>query len=648
MTWDRDDPSAEAKLNLKVGAELEAQLTLRPWTEEDRLRAGHWLISQALALDLFDIKDGFPKISDKWLPELDWIREEMIRAHPVHMPVFEPPPDWTSWWMECPGRIRIPFVRRDWWPEHRDAVVERLKNPEWEHSKGVSVVQSVPFRVDQPMRLLVEHYGPEVMGHTYQKRWDDERTVADDIMTAKYLGDRAFYIPRNCDKRGRVYSICHFNYERGDTVRSMIKFANGMRLGGHIEQLEIHCANCEGSTDKKRRSERLKWVAENRADIQRIASDPFGTVDLWRHADSPFCYVAACRELAAAWKDPENFVTHLPIGFDGTANGLQHLALLILDPVAGRMVNLITFIDEEKRVICDLEPPQDVYSIVAAKAVELLKLDDHEHARWWRDRLDLLKPRQVRKLLKQPVMTYAYSVTLEGATQQIADAYGDLRLNEWPAKGAFRYLAEKVLEACRLLLPGPARVMDYIQALAKDRLDQGLFLEWVSPSGFPVLNRYHELKEPERFNLITYGKRVRHNLAVEFKDEPWETKTLNAAAPNFVHSFDASHLVRVVNAANREGITDILPVHDCYHFLAPQAARGSEIILEQLWQLYDYSQPLAELHSDNVSNPDLFPVPPRGVEYKWADGTRYILPDGSKARIVLLPRMLPFAENAFG
>jgi hypothetical protein len=61
----------------------------------------------------------------------------------------------------------------------------------------------------------------------------------------------------------------------------------------------------------------------------------------------------------------------------------------------------------------------------------------------------------------------------------------------------------------------------------------------------------------------------------------------------------------------------------------------------------EYSQPLADLHRDNVSNPDLFPVPPRGVPL-WAEGTRVVMPDGSKARVVLLPRMLPFAENAFG
>jgi hypothetical protein len=122
------------------------------------------VIAQALGLDLFDISDGFPRISDKWLPELDRIREEMIRAYPAHMPAFEPPPDWTGWWMECPDRVRVPFVRKDWWPEHRAAITERLKNPEWEPAKAANALQRVPLMVDPVMRDLVERFGPDVMG----------------------------------------------------------------------------------------------------------------------------------------------------------------------------------------------------------------------------------------------------------------------------------------------------------------------------------------------------------------------------------------------------------------------------------------------------------------------------------------------------
>ena len=59
-------------------------------------------------------------------------------------------------------------------------------------------------------------------------------------------------------------------------------------------------------------------------------------------------------------------------------------------------------------------------------------------------------------------------------------------------KGAFGYLAKKVLEACGLELRGPKRVMDYICAAAEHCTEQGRFLEWTSPSGFPVSNRYQK------------------------------------------------------------------------------------------------------------------------------------------------------------
>jgi hypothetical protein len=54
----------------------------------------------------------------------------------------------------------VPFVRKDWWPEHTDAIVERLRDPEWEHSRAVSAVQRVPFKIDQrPYGRIPEKQG---------------------------------------------------------------------------------------------------------------------------------------------------------------------------------------------------------------------------------------------------------------------------------------------------------------------------------------------------------------------------------------------------------------------------------------------------------------------------------------------------------
>jgi hypothetical protein len=67
----------------------------------------------------------------------------------------------------------------------------------------------------------------------------------------------------------------------------MIKFANGIRLGGHIEQLEIHCANCEGSTDKKKRSERLKLVVKPTFEVKESSAEAkkLGNAPRWRNHD---------------------------------------------------------------------------------------------------------------------------------------------------------------------------------------------------------------------------------------------------------------------------------------------------------------------------------------------------------------------------
>jgi DNA-dependent RNA polymerase len=645
--WDRNDPSVAAKLKLKLGDELYERMCLEkmvllPWTEEQRLRAGDWLLSQALALDLFttDTEDGFPAISPKWKPDVDRMREEMIWADPVHMPHLKPPPDWTRWWNQYDDRLRAKFVR-DWRPETKAAITAAFDDPNWEHAKGVNALKKVPLQIDPTMLALVERFAVDVMGRTGDQRKADQFTVDADLCDAKWCGNRAVWLDYNCDRRGRLFAIQHLNFMREDHVRSLFKFANGMRLGPEgTYWLEVHCANCEGSTDKKRREERIKWVAENRQKIQNIGNNPLGTFDLWKDADSPFCYVAACIELTKAWCDPKNFTTHLPVGFDGSANGLQHLALLTRDHQAAAMVNLVHCTEEDD--------PRDVYSAVIAKAIELLKADDHGLARWWCTGLDLLGDKRTRRILKQPVMTYSYSVTLEGATQQISTAFRRLRQHSWPPNGGFRFLAEKVMEACELLLPGPAEVMKYVRALAQHCIDHGRFLEWTSPSGFPISNRY-QVPNIVTFNLRRGSIRLRHNIADGATDEVKLPKALDSAAPNFIHSLDAAHLVRTVNASVSEGIADILTIHDSFYCLAPQATRFNEIILEELAALYE-GDPLAELRSQNVSdpsNPDLFPVPPKGT-LLLLDGKTISWKDGEAWRPELYPYEVHGAINAFG
>jgi DNA-directed RNA polymerase len=175
------------------------------------------------------------------------------------------------------------------------------------------------------------------------------------------------------------------------------------------------------------------------------------------------------------------------------------------------------------------------------------------------------------------------------------------------------FLTRAVRLACADKLPGPVRIMKYIRDLARYRFKQEKFLEWRSPTGFPVANRY------QYSNIVPldlcFGIRSRYKVADGATPEMNKSDILNGASPNFVHSLDAAHLIRTVLAANGEGIRDILPVHDSYSCLAPFARRFGQLIRRELAVLhagvFPGDDPLATLRAANVDDPNILPLPQR-------------------------------------
>jgi DNA-dependent RNA polymerase len=652
--WKGPPRSVQGKLKLKIGEDLYRRLRQdrvaslsRPkqnaqavhwhlwqaWSTKQKVNAGNWLLRQAMVLDVFGYdEDGLPCLSAEGEPHFEQLCKDLIAADPVYAPLLKAPAPWAGWDKSHDG-FRATFVR-GWGAETKAPIDVAFLNPCFEHAMGVNALASVPLRIDPVMLDLVKQFAVKIMGNEGQQRRADHFAVIADLEHAKWIGDRTFWNDYNCDFRGRIYALQHLNFGRADHVRSLFKFENGLKLANDaLRWLEIHCANCEGSSDKRSRKGRLEWVETNREDIMDIAADPFGTFHKWKDVSGkPFAYVAACRELKAAWDDPDNFVTHLPVGFDGSANGLQHLALLSGDVISALLVNLA--------LVADDDDPSDAYLHLIAKAVMLIEADASGDADWWRKRFKSLEDKDQRKLLKTPIMTYAYGVTVAGAADQIAEVYKSFRQNEMPTRAACRYLAEKVLLACEIELSGPAGVMNYLRRVAKYCTDQGRFMEWTSPSGFPVANRY------QKPNMITVncmcgGVRVRHDIADGVTDEIRKKKVSDSASPNFVHSLDAAHLIKVVNAAAGEGITNLLTVHDSFSCLAPQATRLHKIILDELSNLYINNDPLASLRSRNVSDPDILPVPPKGTMVGWQNGENI-------GRTSFSPWHVKNAKNAFG
>jgi DNA-directed RNA polymerase len=163
---------------------------------------------------------------------------------------------------------------------------------------------------------------------------------------------------------------------------------------------------------------------------------------------------------------------------------------------------------------------------------------------------------------------------------QINEKAEELRLIPLPPKAAVR-LRDHIWSAIEQVLPIAVKTREEIQKLADALLEPGrdrcgwqkrkdkrvpkyvfrappaTFMEWITSSGFPVANRYRKSKL-ERVALPFLGQKV--TIAEGYTDEVRRQKVKNSAVANFTHSLDAAHLVRSVNAAVANGITNIMTV----------------------------------------------------------------------------------------
>src|SRR5262245_16625937 len=235
----------------------------------------------------------------------------------------------------------------------------------------------------------------------------------------------------------------------------------------------------------------------------------------------------------------------------------------------------------------DEDAINDLYLTVENKVRGRLAESDDVEAQWWldHDRPGTNSPRLNRALIKQPVMTFSYGVTESGAKDQIKDEYKRLHGWEDGLDKKSRYLARLILRVAREELPRPAEAMKYIGRLADHCTRRGEPLRWTSPTGLPIGNRYYKSRT-KTVEMKIRGVRVEYRVADGWSSDILKGKARNSAAANFVHSRDAAHLIRSVNAAVREGITNVVCVHDCFGTTAPRMERFREIINREVMLVY--------------------------------------------------------------
>jgi DNA-directed RNA polymerase len=582
------------------------------WTKTDKLHVGTKLIDLMVQVtglcEIVMEKEGRKTVYNLCLSEKtqEWLERQHSRCEllsPIYMPMVCPPKDWShplgGGYLSGALNSRLamvkvwrnPNVLDELFNTHMPEVysaVNALQRTPWRINKGVhaiaaqlwassSSIGGLPDRDDLPLpptpSWLAEGMTHEDMTKQQKQAFNEWKAERAAVYTANarlrskrfsvsqqlWLGDKfsefeAIYFPYQLDFRGRIYAIPSLvNPQADDLGRGLLEFADGKPLGPEgWKWLAIHIANLFG-VDKVSYDDRLQWTLDNSDALLDSGLRPLDGEQFWTTADggaNAWQALAACREWAGYIMQGEDYVSHLPIGMDGSCSGLQHFSALLKDSQGGAAVNLVPG-----------EKPADIYTTVANKVIERLETLSEPEALAWRDKVK-------RSIVKQPAMTYAYSVTRVGIRDQIQaalrkeDATGQY-LDGLSYYKAASFLAPLVLEAIEDTVIAAAGAMKWLQEMSRVVSDHNIPIQWTSPAGLPVVQRRMK-RSSKQHPVWVEGRRVQLRLH-EDTDKIDGRGQSSSIAPNFVHSLDSAHLMKTVNAlVETHGFQHFAMIHDSF------------------------------------------------------------------------------------
>lgn len=605
------------------------------WSKEQRLRIGSVLIDCVVrSTDIIRIDKKFKgkKRVYRVVPTVEaveWIEgfnEYASLLHPYTKPCIIPPDEWTGinsggYWTE-PMRHRNAFIKglsssEEKFVQDHDLsqcfeAVNAMQNTGWKVNEFIldtlqqvwnkNLAVGIPKKepVDIP-KFRVDTKPKEMDKDTFEEflKWKAEvsQLYTEEIsrssrsyevarvisMARSYKEYDSVYFVYQCDFRGRVYaSSSGLSPQGADFNRALLQFSEGKPLQEEgLYWLKVHAANCYG-IDKCSFDDRVAWVEENMEHARKAVLSPLEATEFWGGADYPYMFLAALYELVNAKEDP-SYVSHIPVGMDGSCNGLQNFSALLRDEVGGKATNLVPG-----------DKPADIYQEVADRALTLIKEDAHseERTEWlaFADKHEGIP----RAIAKRPVMTLPYGSTrfscFEFVYASIRDIDPDFfdNINECTA-----YMSYKIWAAIEDVVVASRSAMNWLQELAVTMSKKNTPIWWVSPVGFPVYQNNCKTSRRVVRTLLLGGTRLSLNnntnvLSVQ--------KQKQGISPNFVHSLDSAHMMLTVNAAKEKGIHNFAMIHDDFGTHACDVPDLRNIIREEFVSMYKEHEPLHDLY----------------------------------------------------
>ena len=352
--------------------------------------------------------------------------------------------------------------------------------------------------------------------------WNESGERTSRLLDAQKLLDQAasvaeydaFYSPVQMDFRTRLYYVANGLTPQGnDLAKGLLEFSRGVKLTAQgARSLAIAGATiwANGGIDKQSLAAREAWVQEHDGLIRACARDPLGNL-WWAEADggaTAFTFLAFCFEWAA-WKEHgAGYESHLILYADGKCNGSQHHAALMRS-------------EREAAFVCMVPQltPDDLYTraLDAVNARITARLDDETPVKKGSDSptrgqlLRLVHGRLNRKIVKRACMTYSYGVTLMGVRDQLKADHPDFfkQFDKSMRKPLVQLLASEILAGVKETIKSSAVCMKFLQDVARVVAEAGLPLNWITPDGFAVEQKYEQFEATIVKTAISGGIRAR-------------------------------------------------------------------------------------------------------------------------------------------
>jgi DNA-directed RNA polymerase len=627
-----------------IGTDVAMTLNRKYLEQEDRevfLKVAAQLYHRVITLDIFEEYQHpvtsvyYITFSDTALQELKDLTDWQTYMKPFWRPMVTKPRSIVEGsYIDSKLSSLVRVVRT--FSKTQKALLEPLMKPETPFVKACDAIQAVPLKINSwilpiikecfdrnlsigsvPTNQLPNGFTPSKRLLRSQLKSLQAGFLADLDEANHYQNYDEVYLPVTMDFRGRVYAKPYLNHQRADYIKAMWLFSEGKAMShiNAVDWLKIHIANT-GDFDKVSKapfSARLKWVNDNFVRIYETVQEPFKDL-WWTTADCPFSFLSACRELARFVDVGAAYVCHLPIAIDGSCSGLQHYSAMLRDEAGGKSVNLLPSIK-----------PEDVYKDVAGIVNQLVIQDgdtDPVAKEWLDHKID-------RKVTKRATMTLCYGSKQYGWREQLMEDFmskykaqidlGQLDKHPFESPGkASSYMAKKLDIALRMTVEKALEGMEWLQQVAGLLAQEGHPVIWSSPLGFPVVNEYFSAIE-KRLDITINKRKVRTKLLLGFDDKLKGSKQRSTIAPNFVHSYDASHLMMVVLEASNRGLNNFLLIHDSFGCLPSDMEEFSKIVKEQFIDLYKHNDPFMVIYMyamsvlSNKSKTKLTPPPEKGT-----------------------------------